>query len=352
MRELHLHVGLPKTGTSSLQKALLLNRENLRAQGFHMAPLQDARLGAHHDLYLLEEAEGPEALAETLAAAEGERLLASSEYFSRMLRDPARLQALAEALRFRFDVTIYVFLRRQDLQKESGYAQSVKVRRIGSISAEADPAAADEWGANFYRDPDYELVLANLEQAFGASTLRIGVFDTSRPGDILDWFLALAGVAIDDPLRPDRVNESVSRRRTLFLSHMDKPDPRLVWRAFRVIQSTRHIHDDGGRYLLSPSERRAVMRRYLEGNRRIVERYAPEGGEALLAEPPDDPDWTPPEPIRASEFLRVGLALARTGLRDSTRGPAGRARDAALLFGLALEAAVQARSASAREGRT
>lgn len=342
-RELHMHVGLPKTGTSSIQAALPLNRDAFAAAGFTLAPMMES-FGAHHELYLLEEREGPEALATFLEGVGGERLLISSEYFSRMLRDPARLAALAAALRPRFNVKIHALVRRQDMQKESGYAQTVKVRRIGPISPERNPEAADFYGSNFYHDPDYEHVFGHVEKAFGREALSLGVFDPSRPGEALDWFLELLGIALPAPVRPSRVNESIDRRRTLFLSHMAKPpDSDLIWFVFRIVRWTRHIRDDGGRHLMSPEARHAVMESYREGNRRLVERYGiAHAGSLLTLTESHDPDWFPAEPIRLSEFFGVGASLARSALKQRNWPIIVRLWRAMRLLALTAEAALHA----------
>lgn len=339
-RELHLHVGLHKTGTTFLQKCLDLNRAEIEAQGFTLAPMQDAD-GAHHPLARKLRDEGPEAMAAVLRAARGRRLVASSEVFCEVMNRPEPARALQAALAPDFDVTIHLVLRRQDFLKESGYAEVTKFApRPAPIRVEPDATKRDE--VSFADNPDLDRLVSFMADAFGPANIRLAVYDDAVRRDPLAQFCGLLGMSLENPVHAERLNESLSRRRTLFLSHMRKPDLRLAWFAFPVIARTRFIEDDGCKFLLSPPQRRAVVERYLDGNRRILARYAPEGGEVLLELPPDDPAWFPPAPIRLTEFMGVAFDLMDACLakRNWRRGRRGRVRDAIVLAALCAEAAV------------
>lgn len=342
-RELHLHVGMHKTGTTFLQKCLDLNRAALEAQGFTLAPMQDVN-GAHHPLAWKLRDEGPEAMAAVLRAAEGRRLIAASEVFCEVMTRPEPARALAAVLAPHFDVTIHLVLRRQDFLKESGYAEAMKFSpHPASIRVEPDEAKMDD--VTFDDNPDIDRLVGFMAEAFGPGNIRLAIYDDAVRRDPLTQFCGLLGISLENPVRPERLNESLSRRRTLFLSHMRKPELRLAWFAFPVIARSRFIDDDDCKFLLSPAQRRAVVARYLDGNRRIVERYAPEGGEVLLEAPPDDPAWFPPAPIRLTEFLGVAFDLMDACLakRNWRRGRRGRVRDALVLGALCVEAAIRAR---------
>lgn len=53
MRRLVLHLGIPKTGTTSIQSFLHANRDRLRTQGVHLSTtLNGANIGNNRDLAL------------------------------------------------------------------------------------------------------------------------------------------------------------------------------------------------------------------------------------------------------------------------------------------------------------
>lgn len=338
-RELFLHLGLPKTGTTYLQKCLALNRDWFAAQGFAMGPLQNAN-GAHHELAWRFRDEGPEAFAETLRRAPGDRLIVSSEVFDDLLLEPGTAETLARALAPDFAAVAIAVLRRQDLLKESAYAEVAKLhRRMGPLRAEPDPALAGR--PSVFDDPDLDARLAALEAAFGPGAVRVAVYRDDRRRDPLEQFCGLLGLAPPAaPRRPEgRANESLPRRKTQLLAPFDKSDPRLARAVFDAVSRNRRIAVDAPKFLLSPAERRAVAARHLEGNRRLVARHAPEDGDWLLTLPPDEPDWFPAAPPRLAEYLRIWAALMRATLRDRGRGLGARLRDARALTAMTAAAA-------------
>lgn len=345
-RELHLHVGLPKTGTTYLQQCLALNKEWFAAQGIAMGPRQD-RNGAHHDLAWLFRDSGPEALAEELRSAPGRRLLVSSEVFGDLLPLGDAAVRLQAAMAPHFDVTVHITLRRQDFLKESAFAEVVKLDlRAAPPQAEPDPAFAGQ--LRLWDDPDLDRRLTILENAFGYDALRVSVHRDRAARDPVDRLCRELDLDGTPPRRPEGYgNESLPRRKTLFLSHVAKGDRDLAVEVLATVHASRRIATDASKFLLSPMQRRAVLQRYLEGNRRIVTRHAPQDGDWLLELPAEDPDWFPAAPIRRSEFLVVGAGLVWRALRDRRLPTLVRFRRAEALAALIFDAMRHARRGSA-----
>lgn len=341
-RELHLHVGLNKTGTTYLQKCLDLNRDWFAVQDFEMGPGQNAN-GAHHELAWLAQDAGAEALADVLRQARGDRLLVSSEAFADLLVRPDAAAALHAALAPAFDVTLYVVLRRQDFLKESAYAEVVKTtRRLGPLRVEPDPALAGR--LSLFDDPDLDRRLGIMEGLFGRANVRVGVYHDGLRRDPLAQFCALLGVGPAPEARPEKeFNVSLPRRKTMLLANFRKDDPQLAAEILAAARRSRRIAVDAPKFLLSPADRRRLVERYREGNRRILERHAPEDGAWLLEPPPDDPAWFPAAPIRPAEFAAFGASLVRGALRRPGRPLGARLRAAARFASAAAEAAWHAR---------
>ena len=328
MRRLYLHVGLHKTGTSSLQRLLLENRAALAAAGVGLAPFQDPRNGSHHPILAALERDGAEAVFARVAAAPGERLLLSAEELSQEMNNrPDHLAALAAAAGRRFETHVVVFLRRQDFLKESVYAEAVKGWYCGTI-------ADDD-----HYDFDHASRLARLEAAFGAGRLHVALYRDPGPNDIVGDLFAAVGAPVDPgSLKPvPRTNVSMARRKTLFLGQMPKPEAArddatarvAAYFVARVLAGSAAVADDGGRFLLSPAGRHALVAAHLEGNRAIVARHglADPGGFLALPEPGEA--WAPPAPITAAEVAAVRRACLVACLRRHRRNPLAAARLAA-----------------------
>ena len=158
--------------------------------------------------------------------------------------------------------------------------------------------------------------------------MRPIVYDDLRPGDIVAPFLAALGLDLDQAeLAPvGRENASMHRRKLLFLGGFPKPAAarRAVNAAARapagfvarVLAGSGAVADDGGRFLLSPAERHALVAAHLEGNRALVARHgiADPGGFVELPDP--DAPWTP---AGADHPARGRRGLARVARRRPRR---------------------------------
>jgi hypothetical protein len=326
MRRLYLHVGLHKTGTSFLQRLMLENRSLLAAAGLGLGPFQD-RTGSHHPIVEAIDRQGPEAVFAHAAEAPGPRLLISAEELSSRLLDPGYAAALAAAAARHFEPHLVLFLRRQDYLKESAFAEIVKDWYTGDIRDDD------------HYDYDHAGRVAALEAAFGAGRVHVALYRDPGPNDLLGELLAVTGTTVDRAgLRPVAPrNVSMHRRKTLFLAGMPKPRgamenprdrvaPRLV---AQVVAASDAIADDGGRFLLSPRERHALVAGHLAGNRALVARLGLGDPGAFVAAPDPDVPWTPPAPITAAEITAVWRECLVACLRSRRRNPLAAARLAA-----------------------
>ncbi|HVH02570.1 MAG TPA: hypothetical protein VM891_06425 [Amaricoccus sp.] len=324
MRPLYIHVGQPKTGTSSIQRFLVDHRAALLAAGLGLGPYMTLPTGKSRPLREAIRTRGLAATMDALAASPGEALAISSEHFCSILLDTREAEAIRDAARRHFRPVVVVFLRRQDFWHESLYAESVKTFYDRTIEAYAAEVLADG------PEHDYDACLARLERVFGPEALRVRLFHDSGPNDVVAEFLAAVGLAGRDlgpASPPPRQNASPHRRKVLFLGQVPKPDPAIQdLSAFMatVVQKTRAIADDGERFLLAPPERHRLVARQAAGNRAVLARYGLDD-RGQFASPPDPRDaWRPPRPITAGERQRVlaealGAAARLRGRRFALR---------------------------------
>jgi hypothetical protein len=312
-RELWLHVGLPKTGTSYIQRFMVENRAALERTGLWLGPYLTDPSGKSARFRAAVAEDGIAAVCAALAAGPGERVLISSEQLSDMVDEPGFAAALRAAAAAHFEaLRLVIFLRRQDFLKESLYAQVVKNWYAGRI------------GEENHFDYDHDGRLRRLEAAFGQENVRPLIYRDDAPADPAAALFAAMGVPLD-PARLSaigRQNESLHRRKLMFLARVPKPDPAIQDLAHfmtRVVQGSDIIADDGGRFLMSPQERHDLVARHLEGNRALVARHGFAEPGSFVELPDPAAEWLAPQPLQPAEIRGTCRAAITTALLR-TRG--------------------------------
>ena len=317
MKKLILHVGLHKTGTSSIQQAIVGREADLAAAGWAAPPFLGRKDSAHHIWVkrLREDAEkGIDGLVKALEALPAEQLLFSSEALAHWLLVPEQAKALGKALRRRFETRVVIYLRRQDFLKESVYAQIVKTHFRGGID-----------NPGLY-DLAFDRRLRTLDGAFGRRNVTPRIYRDDAPFDAVEDFRVLLGL----PRTPatsaasTRANVSMPRRKVMFLGETVKkgrPHAEVLATVAQVAQ-TQAIRDDGIRFLLSPQKRAKLVAKYAKGNEAICRRYGLDADAAYFTDAtPSAYPWLPPQPItdreRADVTAEIEPAIAQ--LRQTAR---------------------------------
>jgi len=316
MKELVLHVGATKTGSSAIQHFLLQNRAALEPLGVlypdvgiagnahHIIAAaihpsawrmhQDAFAGKDRPAYFLQLVEQFKQAADESSAA---RAVMSSEYLWGQFHDAfyTPLQALAAA----FEVRLLCYVRRQDDWLESTYAQSVKSGEGRSFR---------EWllrhldqGPGFCH---YDRILRQWERVVPAERIHVRVYDASNGvtdsvADLLDFLgiadrgtLALAaGSSNPSPLPHD--TEMIRLINRSGLSEARKQNLRRV-----LLMGSAKKPPHAAFHYLSADETIQLLRRYEAGNAAVAKRYMGRAdgqlfGRALPA-PGEWPAWQGP----------------------------------------------------------
>jgi hypothetical protein len=317
MRDLFFHIGLHKTGTTYLQQLILENRDLFAQAGLALAPYLHPIEGNHYPMIEALRAERfrPEAFARILgevAATPGDKVLITAEEFcSAITSYPDRLAALYAAAARHFNPRIVIFVRRQDFLKESVFVQAVKTWHAGRIE--------DDTHYNL----DLNARVLALDEVFGRANVKVALYRDGGANDLLGALVAALELEIDRaglrPIPPQNV--SMHRRQVLFMSQLPKeaPKPRGGRRHMQfareiamVLQRSRVIADDGGRFLMSPRARHDLVAAYQDGNRALVARHGIADAGRFIELPSLDEPWAAPAPITATERAAALGAVIRT----------------------------------------
>ena len=217
-RHLILHIGLSKTGSSSIQRVLAEQRPALQEAGifmprspgwanhallpaslvndtdilwgFHPGTWEGLSRDARLTRFRREWAEEMAALPDW-----AERCIITAEQIGGLMRAPDEVQRLADTLAAHFaTVQVVVYLRRQDLHLASAYTQWLR----GGVLEE--PVLPDD-GPETLFEYDYGPMLDRYAAAFGQAAICPRIFSraTLVGGDVVTDFFDAAGFSIAVP---------------------------------------------------------------------------------------------------------------------------------------------------------
>lgn len=314
MPRLFLHIGQPKTATTTIQNYLLTNRDVLARNGW-LYPRAILQGTAHHPLgnffdvpqHWIVSAD-PEAckrdLLYEIATTGCENVILSTEslFFIR------KVERAAEYFRG-FDTRIVATLRRQDEWIESAFRDMTKT---------------GDWIGGPYKfyeaksyALDYPSILDRWAAAFGRENIIVDVFEKSASRlPVEERFLQKIGVQVDWPMAPvPSANETLSRDAIAFYAQF-RERPRVdlrhnIFQTLLVEYSARFPDPPEARHFLAPDFRAKIVADSAEQNRQIAATYLSDGREQLFAGPPPDPgaEWVPytgltmQKSVHIAEFL-------------------------------------------------
>ncbi|RLA49709.1 MAG: hypothetical protein DRR42_15150 [Gammaproteobacteria bacterium] len=276
-RTLYLHIGCHKTGSTSIQRALVLHKSYLLANGFslfHTTPEGKLRaIGNVHPWIDFKEGENiknhiVDDFFPSLEALEGDVVVTSEKFF--YLYDEQDISSLIQKLRKSFDVIkIIVYIRRQDKLAISHHQQGSRRKAV---------AATKLYGSSSTALPVYDKALdqyLDLNRRLGIWADQVGdenmiirLFEKSSltGSDAVADFFALLGLKIQH--RVGRENESngfVKTKVGHLMNQLDFP----VGLSLHVSEYL----DNAGKMMPSRSEAIEFYERYKPGNSRLNERF-------------------------------------------------------------------------------
>ena len=316
MKRIFLHIGQPKTATTTIQNFLAINRHELIKNGW-LYPNAGRQYDAHHLLGNFFRAEplhwiGPAdpqavmaALLQEIDETGCDNIILSTEslYFA---EHPAQFADYLQD----FDVRVVVFLRRQDEWIESAYQDNLK-----NGETRLDP---ERYLIAHDGSLDYAGRLDFWSSAFGKDKLLVRSFEhNAKRLPVERVFLDTLGAPFTPNLiSPPIKNERLNRDCTTFLT-MFEAQPRVdmkheVIKNFLIKYSLHHPDPAEMKHVFPPKRRREIVEAHAEANAHVAREYLGQEDGRLFSNPlPTDADpWQPYPGLRTRTAVAIAEFLA------------------------------------------
>lgn len=304
MKTLYLHIGIHKTGSSSIQYFLSSNSELLEKENYYypkegsyyhpvpksQSPLSMMLLGKVPD-YLrkipLTKTKCIQDIQKDIKQSICKNVVVSSEHL-RVLKNLDQIIELRNIfLPIVDNIKVLVYLRRQDLALESAWRQNIK---NGAKTLSFDDYLDNQivFAERGYDRFDYSALLNNFAHVFGADNLIVRLFETGQlhQGCVVLDFLMQIGVKQGD-YSIERLNVSPSiERLEVIRSLVGKIESRDARKAF--IQSIKAVplNFDETKYSLFSNEARvAYLNRFKDSNAKVAKSFLNRDDGVLFYEP-------------------------------------------------------------------
>lgn len=225
-----LHIGVEKTGTTTIQEFLHLNRKRLAQQGIWFPGFFGKR--NHHQLAVfcndalpsnqltrLNGIDDPGSFNEwkelfrisfqqemEKSSGQYDRILFSSEHFSSQLKNTTEIALMKTMLEdYISSFTVIVYIRRQDLLASSMISNSARAGLGTGL-----PTGSEIVARRFY---NYRRLLKKWGEVFGKENIKLQIFEKEQlfHQDLLHDFMQQVGIGQDEKfIFPKRMNTSLS----------------------------------------------------------------------------------------------------------------------------------------------
>lgn len=316
MPKLYLHVGLPKTATTSVQQFLLRNRQRLLEDGV-LYPKSGLQANAHHSLgnlfnyssadwiETIDANELSRALREEVASSGCQTVIMSTE----TLAWAYKLEDLKEYFRG-FDTSIVFYLRRQDEWLESAYQDNLKT---GDTDLDKDAYLN-------LRLPllDFYAALSRWSALFGRENIRVATFEKGTGDKSVERiFLDTLGISFRPEYEISKaINTGLSRDCIDFLSKFSAKRRVALrfWVYGDILRAYAEKNPDPVEWknFWSPQERRELIERFSESNAQVAREFCGrEDGILFQSSSPSDLEpWEPYPGLTAQRAVEIGEFLA------------------------------------------
>ncbi|BBI33316.1 sulfotransferase domain-containing protein [Cohnella abietis] len=303
MKTIFIHIGLSKTGTTSLQNFLTVNHSSLLKHNIFypidnqkkyvqwnqhvglIPSLTQEKLIFFSDEENYVNGEALDEFVEDIEKVEQDNILISSEFFLRLYNDSS-IYLLQNKLR-NYNTKIILYVRRQDEFYISTRSERAKVgfpNRISVTNAISDTCLND---SVFLEAANYYKLINRWASVFGKENMIVRVFEKEKfyKNDLFSDFLNIFGIEMDSNYEITKnLNETISLEKVQFLQTLSQylvsysnvnNKKRAIHQEIRnyIIQSIDLFEKGKLNEILSDGEKQQIVNYFEEGNKLLAKEY-------------------------------------------------------------------------------
>lgn len=278
---LFLHMGIHRTGTTTIQDILSYNRENLLSQGVLYPKLGDRSSNSSIvgeftpnkilGRLLQNKISGKELLALLYQEAKNFNAVILSDENYCLIKNNSWLRSLDKV----FDIRVIIYLRRQDKWINSWYNQHIRWPWVTKFSSATPDFFVDN--QNDFYWIDYEKLLMKIEKVVPRENIHIDVVDPLGIKDTLTDLLEYIGVECIYRKDIPRSNTSISALKLDLLRRIDLMSLKGGNRAkMRILNAIKHLdikNDDGNTSVLTFEQTEKILKKFKNSNTHVAEKF-------------------------------------------------------------------------------
>ncbi|NOU66250.1 hypothetical protein GC096_19605 [Paenibacillus sp. LMG 31461] len=302
MKTIFIHIGLSKTGTTSLQNFLTVNHSKLLQHNiFYPIDSQKKYVQWNQHVGLIPsltqekliffsdddnyvKGEALDEFLDDIKKIEQDNILISSEFFLRLYNDSS-IDLLQNSLK-NYNTKIILYVRRQDEFYLSTRSERAKVgfpHRISVTNCISDTCLND---SVFLEAANYYKLINRWAKAFGKENMIVRIFEKEKlyKNDLFSDFLHIFGIEMDGNFEiTNNLNESLSLEKVRFLQELSH----YLVSYSNVNNKKRFVHQDIRNFIIQSVdlfEKGKLSEFFSDGEKQQIVNYFEEGNKLLAKE--------------------------------------------------------------------
>jgi hypothetical protein len=304
-KTIYFHIGTHKTGTTALQKFFMENESILARKGFLYKFYNQEEMN-HGHLIKSENWEG-------IVFNKNKNYIISGEDFYH------NILLISDTIKNKlngFNIRFIVYLKRQDLMKQSVYNQIVKMHGFHKQIQEDS-----HYNLNYYQ------FLNNLKNLFKRESITVRAYENGQfeGGSIYSDFLNILGLELDTSYHIEKsvVNPSLTRdklelcRLINMLGLTDGLRAQINSLVVKIALESKETKIFREQNLLSPQESIELLVNHTDSNKKIAKEYMGRENGTLFydANPDISTHWIPYPGLRKSDATKIVKCMATKNTR-------------------------------------